>query len=177
MSEEEIIEGCKKKHPKYQKQLYTIYAPKMLAVCKRYVNDMELAKDVLHDAFIKVFTRIDTYKGNGSFGGWIQRVFVTTALEQLRKDKIFQSNISIDNQQELADGSYSSAISEMTAEELMTCISKLPTGYRTVFNLYAIEGYSHAEIAELLNIKESTSQSQLVKARKMLKANIKTYLE
>lgn len=172
MNEQDLIEGCKKKDPISQRKLYTAYAPKMMSVCCRYLNDRDTAKDILQDGFIKVFTRIGTYTGEGSFAGWMKRIFVTTALEYLRHNDSMKFTVPLDEYINVEDEINTSVLSQLSADDLMDQISKLPSGCRTVFNMYAIEGYSHNEIAKMLKIKENSSQSQLVRARKILQKNI-----
>lgn len=172
MNELDLIDGCKKKDPRCQKVLFTTYAPKMLGVCRRYVDNMDAAEDILQEGFIKIFQKIHTYTGEGAFGGWIRRIFVTTALEYLRQNKAMRFNVSIDEVNDIQTDPGISALSRLTVDDLMKCISELPAGYRTVFNLYAIEGYSHQEIAEMLDIKENSSQSQLARARKVLQEKV-----
>jgi len=176
MSDQELIEGCRSNDPLSQQALYEAYAPKMMSICYRYVNDTDIAKDLLQDGFVKVFTKIDTYTGDGNFAGWIRRIFVTTALEYLRQNVSMKFHVPIDEHDYIEDDLNVSALSQLTAEELLACIAKLPPGYRTVFNLYAIEGYSHGEIAQLLKIKESSSQSQLVRARGILQKNVRSIM-
>lgn len=176
MEEELLIAGCKRGESWARKQIYEQYAPVMMGVCMRYVNNRETARDLLQDGFIRVFTKIDMYSGTGSLGGWIRRVFVTTALEHLRKNDTLKQSVSIDEHYDAADNKDYSALEQLSAEELMACIAKLPSGFRTVFNLFAIEGYSHAEIAEMLNIKESTSRSQFIRARKVLQKNVQSLI-
>lgn len=176
MSDEKLIAECKKGNPQSQRMLYTQYASKMMSVCYRYVNNKEIAQDILQDAFVKVFTKLDTYTGKGSFAGWVRRIFVTTSLEYLRKNDLMRFSTSIDEHSNIEDEDNVSAMSKLTADELLKCIANLPSGYRTVFNLYAIEGYSHSEIASLLNIKEKTSQSQLLRARKILQKDVEAIL-
>lgn len=148
------------------------YAPKMMSVCYRYLNDTDTAKDLLQEGFVKVFTKIDTYTGEGSFAGWVRRIFVTTSLEYLRKNGQMKLNVPLDEYEYIEDNINTSALNQLSAEDLLACIAKLPSGCRAVFNLYAIEGYSHSEIAKMLNIKESSSQSQLSRARRMLQSDI-----
>lgn len=176
MNEEKLIEECRKGNPQAQRSLYTLYAPKMMSVCYRYVNNKEIAQDILQDSFVKVFTKIDTYTGQGAFAGWVRRIFVTTSLEYLRKNDLMKFSVAIDEYSNIPDEDNVSAMSQLTVDELLNCIAKLPPGYRTVFNLYAIEGYSHNEIANLLNIKEKTSQSQLLRARKILQKEVETIM-
>ena len=142
----------------------------------RYVNDKETAKDLLQDGFIKIYTKIDTYSAIGSFSGWIRKIFVTTALEYLRKSDTLRGTFDIDDYDHVVENIDASVLEELSAEELLSCIAELPNGYRTVFNLFAIEGYSHAEIAKMLNIKESTSRSQFIRARKVLQNSVKSLI-
>jgi len=143
----------------------------------RYVNDKELARDLMHDGFIKIYTHIGQYAGNGSFEGWMKRVFVTTVLEFLRKKDALRLSISVDEYNELPNDVDVSALSHLSAEELLGCIASLPQGYRTVFNLFAIEGFTHKEIAEMLQISESTSKTQFIRARKQLQKNVQSLLK
>jgi RNA polymerase sigma-70 factor (ECF subfamily) len=145
----------------------------MMGVCLRYTNDRETARDLLQDGFVKVFTNIDSYTGTGSFEGWMRKIFVNCALEYLRKSDVLREAIDLDNTTELANPD-SSVVSDMSAGELLTLIGELPVGFRTVFNLFAIEGFSHKEIGELLNITESTSRSQYTRAKQLLQRKIQT---
>lgn len=176
MNDLELIAGCKRRDRKAQRELYTVYAPGMMSVCHRYVNDPATAQDLLQDGFVKVFTKIDTYSGEGSFAGWVRRIFVTTSLEYLRNNGFLKSSVPIEESGPVEDDVNISIMSQLTAKELLACIASLPAGYRTVFNLYAIEGYSHNEIAEMLNIKESSSQSQLARARRILQKNVQSII-
>jgi RNA polymerase sigma-70 factor (ECF subfamily) len=173
MNEQQLIEGCRKGNRLAQKELYETYSRKMMGVCLRYTNDRETARDLLQDGFVKVFTSINSYTGVGSFEGWMRKIFVNCALEHLRKSDVLREAIDLDNTTELAD-SDSSVVSNMSANELLTLIGELPTGFRTVFNLFAIEGFSHKEIGELLNITESTSRSQYTRAKQLLQRKIHT---
>lgn len=176
MDEQLLIAGCKRGDQNARKELYEQYAPAMLSVCMRYVNDRETARDLLQDGFIKVFTKFDTYAEIGSLGGWLRRVFVTTALEHLRHNDALKFSVSVDEYNDLNQKTNATAIDKLSADELMNCIAQLPNGYRTVFNLFALEGYSHKEIAEMLNIKESTSRSQFIRAREVLQKNVQSLL-
>lgn len=172
MTEEQLIEGCKQGKRIAQKELYEIYSRKMMGVCLRYVGDRETARDLLQDGFVKVFTCMDSYSGIGSFEGWMRKIFVNCALEYLRKSDVLRESTDLDNTAELieTDGS---AVSNMSAAELMKLVEELPAGFRTVFNLFAIEGYSHKEISEMMNITESTSRSQFTRAKQLLQRRIK----
>ncbi|MDL2241323.1 sigma-70 family RNA polymerase sigma factor [Bacteroidales bacterium OttesenSCG-928-L03] len=169
---EELIAGCRRKESSAMKRLYEFYAPTILALCTRYVTERETARDVMQDGFVKVFTKINTYSGSGSFEGWMKRVFVTTALEQLRNDKQFRFHVDMEEYQDRIEDGTVSIVQTLSAEEILRCIQELPSGFRTVFNLYAIEGYSHAEIATALKIKEASSRSQYARARQLLQMKI-----
>lgn len=167
MDETQLINGCRKGDRLAQKELYEKYSRKMMGVCLRYVNDRETARDLLQDGFVKVFTSIDSYTGAGSFEGWMRKIFVNCALEYLRKSDVLRESTDLDSTAELVQPE-SSVVSGMAAAELMKLVGELPAGFRTVFNLFAIEGYSHKEISNMLNITESTSRSQFTRAKQML---------
>jgi RNA polymerase sigma factor (sigma-70 family) len=169
--EAQLINDCQQQVAAAQQQLYEGYARKMMGVCMRYVNDYETARDLLHDGFIKVFTHISSFQGEGSFEGWLRRVFVTTALEYLRKNDVLRESYDISTSYNLQTEE-ETIIERISADELRAIIGTLPTGFRTVFNLYAVEGYSHKEIGKLLNITESTSRSQFARAKNLLKQKI-----
>ena len=144
----------------------------MFPVCMRYVGDREQAEDVLQDGFVTLFTRLDTYKGEGSFEGWARKIFVTTALMNLRKKDALKMSDDLEAARSLK-AETSSQIQNLGYKELMNMIMELPAGFRTVFNMYAIEGYSHKEIAETLGITETTSRTQFSRARLWLQNKIK----
>ena len=171
MDETQLINGCRKGDRLAQKELYERYSRKMMGVCLRYVNYRETARDLLQDGFVKVFTSMDSYSGIGSFEGWMRKIFVNCALEYLRKSDVLRESTDLDNTAELIQPD-ASAISNMSAAELMQLVQELPAGFRTVFNLFAIEGYSHKEISDMLNITESTSRSQFTRAKQMLQKRI-----
>jgi RNA polymerase sigma factor (sigma-70 family) len=165
--EAQLIKALKRADPKAQRQVYDKYASRMLGVCMRYVGNQMTAEDILVEGFIKVFDKIEQFKSEGSFEGWIRRIMVNEALGHLRQRKRLLEDAILDEAQEVAD-SNTLADQSLEANEMMEMIETLPTGYRTVFNLYAIEGYAHAEIADMLGITESTSKSQLHRARALL---------
>ena len=171
MDETQLINGCRKGDRLAQKELYERYSRKMMGVCLRYVSDRETARDLLQDGFVKVFTSMDSYSGIGSFEGWMRKIFVNCALEYLRKSDVLRESTDLDNTAELIQPD-ASVISNMSAAELMQLVQELPAGFRTVFNLFAIEGYSHKEISDMLNITESTSRSQFTRAKQMLQKRI-----
>lgn len=168
MTEKKLIAACKAGDPIAQKTLYNLYAPKMYGVCLRYMGDGAEAEDVLVEALFKVLTKLDKYSGAGSFEGWIRRIVVNENLMHLRKRKQTNYNLHIeqDNIQIPTDENIDA---ELAAEDILQLLQHLTPGYRTVFNLYVIEGYKHKEIAELLGISINTSKSQLIMARKKLR--------
>jgi RNA polymerase sigma-70 factor (ECF subfamily) len=171
MDEATMIEGCISGNPRAQKQLYDKFSGKMMGVCLRYCSNTDEAEDALQEGFVKVFTKISEFKRDGSFEGWIRRIMVNTALDLLRKNKKHTFNASIDDVNvHLSDGE--TALNQLAAEDLLMLLSKLPTGYRVVFNMFAIEGFSHKEIAEHLGVTESTSKSQYSRARAFLKESL-----
>jgi len=171
VNEQTLIAGCRHNKASAQKQIYELYAPRMLGVCVRYVGNAETARDVLQEGFIKLFAKIGTYAG-GSFYAWTRRIFVNTALETLRRQNVLRFAQNIDDYNEVFEDADPSIADKISANDLMNHVAALPEGYRTVFNLYAIEGYSHAEIGAMLKIGESTSRSQFSKARKLLREKI-----
>ncbi|HZK65128.1 MAG TPA: sigma-70 family RNA polymerase sigma factor [Puia sp.] len=167
MTEEAILQGCLKNHAAAQRELYQRYSPKMLAVCFRFAHNREDAEDMLQDGFIKVFLQMHTFQSKGAFEGWIRRIMVHTCINHLKKNKRFNESVDI-MQASSAQVREESIPSIVQAKQIVDCIRLLPIGYRTVLNLYAIEGYSHKEISGMLDIEESTSRSQYTRARQML---------
>lgn len=164
MTEKELIEGCIREDRKCQRFLWDKYAPKLLTVSIRYCRSREDAEDVLMEAFVKIFDKMSEFRGQSSLETWMRRVVVNTSINKLRATKITDTIDSETND----IGYYDSGFDEMNAKQLMSLLDRLPVGYRTVFNLFAIEGYSHKEIADEMGIDEGTSRSQLAKARKAL---------
>ena len=171
MTEQELIDRCQKHEPAAQHALYNAYARKMMAVCYRYGHDRETAQDLLQEGFLKVFTAIGSYAGKGSFEGWIRRIFINTALEHLRHPDVLKETADIDSEESLQEPDYST-LERLSVEELLEIVAELPGGFRTVFNLFVVEGYNHKEIGEMLGITESTSRSQLARARRWLQKRI-----
>ena len=168
----QLIEACIKGNRAAQKAIYDRLAPRMFPVCIRYVGERELAEDILQDGFITLFTHLKNFKGEGSFEGWARKIFVTTALMSLRK----KDALKMSDDLEEAKGLKTDIAGQMESigyKELMSMISELPPGFRTVFNMYSIEGYSHKEIGEMLGISETTSRTQLSRARIWLQNKIK----
>tara|TARA_B110000046_G_scaffold184960_1_gene224995 strand:+ start:117 stop:653 length:537 start_codon:yes stop_codon:yes gene_type:complete len=167
MTDEELIVRCLEGDQRAQQALFERFAGKMMAVCMRYAGDREKAQDLLQDGFVKVFIHLHKFKGEGSFEGWIRRTMINTVLDELRKRNRMHVDADISEADYLA-GEGEMSTSDLRVEEMMKIIQAMPTGYRTVFNMYAIEGYSHQEIADELGVSESTSKSQFRKARNYL---------
>ena len=162
-----MLAGCLGKSASAQDALYSKYSPKMLGVCYRFAKSREDAEDMLQEGFIKVFSQIHQYRNEGSLEGWVRRIVVHTCINVLKKNKKFSDCIDISYAAGLHSED-SNVHSILLAKEVVECIRSLPVGYRTVLNLYAIEGYSHKEIAGMLEIEESTSRSQYTRAKSML---------
>ena len=172
VSDQELLAGCLKKNADAQKALFAKYGERMMGLCLRYAGSREEAQDYLQEGFIKVFDKLGQYNGSGALGGWISTVIVNTALIQLRKKKREGYSEDIDEIYDLSTNDYD-VLDKMSADELMQIVAAMPNGYRTVFNLFAIEGFSHKEIAERLEISESTSKTQYHKAKAYLKNRLK----
>lgn len=193
---DQIIEGCRQYNKFAQKLLYEMYAPKMKGICSRYVSDNETMKDIVQEGFIKVFSNIRQYKGDGSFDGWLKRIFINTAISHIRKNKKIHNHINIEDVDESyfqdTEGYYSkenvtfdktdSKTSQFNAEhilladlselELLSALQKIPEKYRVVFNLSCIENIKHEEIAEILDIDIATSRTRLLRARNIIKKEL-----
>jgi len=169
-TEAEIIAGCIKGERKFQELLYHTFSSKMFSVCLRYANEYAGAEDLLQDGFVKVFKNIEKFRGDGSFEGWIRRIFVNNSIEYFRK----KANMYVVQETEALTYEYydDNAIHKLMKDDLMKIIQSLSVGYRTIFNLYVVEGYSHKEIGEMLNITEGTSKSQLARARYLLQKKV-----
>jgi len=166
MTDEELARGCVSKNPAAQKLLFERFSRKMMGVCIRYADRTDEAEDMLQNGFIRVFEKIESFRGTGSLEGWIRRIMVNESLTHLRKNKIMKINIDIDDVQFMISGNNPLTGGEnLNEKDLLKMIQQLPTGFRTVFNMYAIEGYSHKEIGEQLGISEGTSKSQYSRAK------------
>jgi RNA polymerase sigma factor (sigma-70 family) len=170
MTEEELLKGCLEERQDCQRELYKRFAGKMMVVCIRYTKDKLEAEDMLQDGFIKVFDNVGKFKQEGSLEGWVRRIMVNTALNKIRANKMKFEDIS-ETVSHLADGD-TNVIDKLSEEAILEIISHLPNGYKYVFNMFAIEGFSHKEIAEKLGIEEASSRSQYAKARKYLQNQI-----
>ncbi len=171
LSEEALAKACCQRDGKAQRLFYEKFAPIMYPLCLRYVREVSEAEDVMISGFMKAFEKIDSYSGKGSLAGWLRRIMINQALGHLRKKRTMYLEVDIETAEYQSNFRWPS--DHLEAEDLMKMVCKLPLGYRTVFNLYAIEGYSHKEISELLKISESTSKSQLSRARGLLQKQLK----
>lgn len=168
-----IINGCRERNPLAQKELYELFKSKMFGICLRYAGNYDDAQDILQDGFIKVFEKIDQFGFKGAFEGWMRRIMVNTALEKYRSS--YQVINIYDNVKEINNEFADDFSTDIDAHELLRFVQELSPKYRIVFNLYAIEGYSHKEISDLLGISEGTSKSNLSRARDILKEKVNKY--
>mgnify|MGYP002619815920 CR=1 FL=1 len=168
MNEAELIKGCVSGNPRAQKQLYDTFSGKMMGVCLRYCKSEEIAEDALQEGFIKVFSKLNEFKMEGSFEGWIRRIMVNTSLDILRKDKKHAFHSEIEEVAFLLPDN-ETITGELATKDLLKILNTLPDGYRIVFNMFAIEGFSHKEIAAHLGVTENTSKSQYSRARGYLR--------
>lgn len=175
ISESDLLEGCRRGDRKMQQELYSRFASKMYGVCLRYASNVEEAEDILQEGFIKVFNKISSYRGEGSFEGWVRRIFVNTAIEHFRK-KIYLQPIT-ETEENTVEGKYLSVLDNLAEKDIVQLIQQLSPGYRTVFNMYVVEGYTHKQIAEMLGISEGTSKSQLSRAKLILQELIKIFID
>ncbi|MBO9586786.1 MAG: RNA polymerase sigma factor [Flavobacterium sp.] len=166
--ETKIIKLAAENNRQAQQQIYSKFSSKMLSVCRQYIKDIQLAEDVMITAFMKVFTNISKFEHKGSFEGWIRRIMVNECISYLR----VQKKVKFTEDEFFVEESFNEIDSQFTVEQIQYLIDALPDGYKMVFNLYAIEGYKHNEIAKMLGINEGTSKSQLSHARKMLQTQI-----
>lgn len=166
--ERKIIKLAVENNRHAQQLIYTKFAPKMLSVCRQYVKDLHHAEDLMITAFMKVFVNLKNFEHKGSFEGWIRRIMVNECISYIR----VQKKVSFLEDENFAESGFNGIESDFSVEDIQFLIDNLPDGYKMVFNLYAIEGYKHQEIAEMLGISEGTSKSQLSHARKMLQENI-----
>jgi len=171
MDENALVEACVEGNYRAQKRLYQLYAPQMMGVCMRYSSCVADAEDILQDGFIKIYQHIDSYTGQGALGGWMRRIMINTALQRFRENKNMQLVRMDDTDLHLREVS-DDVLSKMAADELMAKLQQLPIGFRTVFNLYAIEGFKHHEIASQLGISVGTSKSQYSRSRAILREMI-----
>ena len=167
MEYNQLLKDCLKLKPEAQRMLYEHFAPLMLGVCFRYTKSMDDAEEVLQEGFVKVFARLNQFKGDGEFSGWIRKIMVNTALTYLKTNQRYRYDLSYDETLLHLVSTENPAV-DLETKELAELIRQLPTGFQTIFNLYAVEGYKHAEIASMLGISEGTSRSQYARARIVL---------
>jgi len=168
MNHNGLVKDCLRGKPQAQRQLYELFAENMLAVCYRYTKSMTDAEDVLQDGFVKVFMNLHQFKSEGELGGWIRRIMVNTALNYLKRNNRYQADLSFLDNNNLHPVSSDNPEVTLNAKDLAELIRQLPTGYQTIFNLHAVEGFSHVEIGKMLGINEGTSRSQYARARALL---------
>ncbi len=175
ISDSDLIRGCMESDRRMQEELYRRFSPRMRDVCLRYAGNAEEAEDSLHEGFIKVFKKLDSFRNEGSFEGWIRRIFVNTAIEHFRRKKYLLP--VTEKEENTIEGKYTSVLDELGAKDIMALVQELSPGYRTVFNMYVVEGYTHKEIADQLGISEGTSKSQLSRAKVILQDMVRTYID
>ena len=173
INDADLIKGCINNDRRMQEELYTRFAPKMYAVCLRYAGNAEEAEDILQEGFIKIFKKLASFRSEGSFEGWIRRIFVNTSIEHFRR-KTYMQPIS-EQEENTMEGKSLSVLDSLAEKDLIDLIQQLSPGYRTVFNMYIVEGYTHKEIGELLGISEGTSKSQLSRAKVILQEMVKKF--
>ena len=175
ITESDLISGCIDGNRRMQEELYRRFSPRMYAVCLRYAGNPEEAEDILQEGFIKIFKKLGSFRSEGSFEGWIRRIFVNTAIEHFRRKRYLQP--VTEKEENTLEGSYLSVLDNLAERDIMELIQQLSPGYRTVFNMYVVEGYTHKEIGDMLGISEGTSKSQLSRAKVILQQMVKKYLE
>lgn len=174
-SDSDLIAGCIAGNRKMQQELYQRFAPKMFGVCLRYAGNTEEAEDILQEGFVKVFRKIDSFRSEGSFEGWVRRIFVNTAIEHFRRKTYLQP--VTEREEETIEGSYLSVLDSLAERDIIGLVQQLSPGYRTVFNMYVVEGYTHKQIAESLGISEGTSKSQLSRAKIILQDMVRKNID
>ncbi len=180
MEEQELADGCRRGDNKARRELYERYAGRMLALCERYVGSREEAEDLLHDGFLKLYSSFDkfTWRGEGSLRAWIERVMVNIALQYLRRNDVLNQSTALDTLPlEAYDEPEPEAVGQIPQQVLLKFISELPTGYRTVFNLYVFENKSHKEIGQILGINEKSSASQLARSKTVLATKVREWIK
>ncbi len=169
----ELLAACQRNDRKAQFAFYQYYKGKMLGLCRRYAASNAEAEDILQDAFVKIFANVHTVHKNESVGGWVRNVVVRTAIDQYRRNRPWATQVGYDDAIEHAENQQHLALEQLHTEDILKAIQQLAEGYRLVLNLYVIDGYSHAEIAQMLHISEGTSKSQLSRAREVLRKKLK----
>ena len=175
IAESDLIKGCIDGNRRMQEALYQRFSPRMYGVCLRYASNSEEAQDILQEGFIKIFKKLDTFRSEGSFEGWIRRIFVNTAIEHFRRRKYLTP--VTEKEENTIEGNYTSVLDELAEKDILGLVQELSPGYRTVFNMYVVEGYTHKEIADSLGISEGTSKSQLSRAKVILQDLVKNHID
>jgi len=175
ITESDLIKGCLEGNRRMQEELYRRFSPRMYAVCLRYAGNAEEAEDILQEGFIKIFKKLDSFRSEGSFEGWVRRIFVNTAIEHFRRKRYLMP--VTDKEENTIEGKYLSVLDDLAARDIMALVQELSPGYRTVFNMYVVEGYTHKEIADMLGISEGTSKSQLSRAKVILQDMVKKFID
>ena len=173
--ESDLIVGCLAGNRRMQEELYRRFSTRMYAVCQRYAGNAEEAEDILQEGFIKVFKKLDSFRSEGSFEGWVRRIFVNTAIEHFRRKRYLMP--VTEKEENTIEGKYLSVLDDLAARDIMALVQELSPGYRTVFNMYVVEGYTHKEIADMLGISEGTSKSQLSRAKVILQDMVKQFID
>ncbi len=168
----QIVKKCKAYDKRAQRELYEVYSPVLYGICLRYSKSEAEAEDILQDAFVKILTKINDFDDRGSFEGWMKRIVVNTAISSYHKNKKYNDIYDIDKIKETDSENYTFGNESFTKDELMSVINSLPEGYRMIFNLYAIEGYKHKEIADMLGISHNTSKSQYLRAKEKIRQKL-----
>ena len=173
--ESDLITGCIEGNRRMQEILYSRFSAKMYGVCLRYASNAAEAEDILQEGFIKIFKKIDTFRSEGSFEVWVRRIFVNTAIEHFRRRKYLTP--VTEKEENTIEGKYISVLDELAEQDILNLVQELSPGYRTVFNMYVVEGYTHKEIGDILGISEGTSKSQLSRAKVILQDMVRTYID
>ena len=173
--ESDLIAGCMEGNRRMQEELYRRFSPRMYAVCLRYAGNAEEAEDILQEGFIKIFKKLDSFRSEGSFEGWVRRIFVNTAIEHFRRKRYLMP--VTEKEENTIEGKYVSVLDELAEKDILGLVQELSPGYRTVFNMYVVEGYTHKEIADMLKISEGTSKSQLSRAKVILQDMVRTFID
>lgn len=173
--ESDLINGCLEGDRRMQEELYRRFSPRMYGVCLRYAGSAEEAEDILQEGFIKIFKKLGSFRGDGSFEGWVRRIFVNTAIEHFRRKRYLQP--VTEKEENSIEGKSLSALDDLAEKDILALVRQLSPGYRTVFNMYVVEGYTHKEIGDMLGISEGTSKSQLSRAKVILQDMVKQYID
>lgn len=174
-AENDLIKGCMEGNRRMQEELYSRFSSRMYAVCLRYAGNAEEAEDILQEGFIKVFKKLDSFRSEGSFEGWVRRIFVNTAIEHFRRKRYLMP--VTEKEENTIEGKYNSVLDDLGAKDILALVQELSPGYRTVFNMYVVEGYTHKEIADMLGISEGTSKSQLSRAKVILQDMVRAFID